>query len=224
MVEGGLYGGLVGWDLGGPRYGDAGKRLGDEEAVPGVGLPGAVGVDVEGSDGAADEPGQLGYTGFGDLGGASGAVGGDGTVVSGGVSALQIAQTGGAVARAGATDSDEAESLDGTGDQFAVEAPADQNRDATIAESPRRCEQAAVPEGIDGGRRGVVAGQGAGVADVFVAQRDAEAADDGARKARNDSEGDALFQRVRRVHEDEFTFTPLRGIQNPDNKQLLCNI
>src|SRR5665213_1145839 len=98
------------------------------------------------------------------------------------ISALQVAQTGGAVAGAGAADGDEAETLDGAGDKLAVEAAADEDGDAMVAETPRGGEQAAVPEGVDGGRRGVVAGKGAGIGDVFVAKGDAEAADKGARK------------------------------------------
>jgi hypothetical protein len=205
-----------------PGYGDAGEGLGDEEAVPGVGLPCAVGMNVEGSDSGVDEFGQLDDAGFGDLRGTSGAVRGDGAVVSGDVSALQVAQTGGSVARAGAADGDEAETLDSAGDQFAVEAAADENGHAVVAEPPCGGEQAAVPEGIDGWRRAVVAGKGTGIANVFVAEGDAETADDGARQAGDDGEGDALLQGVRRGHEDEFTF-PLPFL-TLDNKRLRCNI
>ena len=63
-----------------------------------------------------------------------------------------------------------------------------------------------MPEGVDGGRRGVVAGKSVRVGDVFVAKGDAEAADDGARDARNDGEGNALLQCKSLGHEDEFTF------------------
>jgi len=224
VVEGGLYGGLVGGNLCGPGDGDAGEGFGDEEAVPGVGLPCAVRVDVEGPNGATDKFGQLDDSGFSHLSRAARAVGGDGAVVASQVGTLQVAQASGAVARTRAADGDEAEPLDGAGDQFSVEAAADEDGDAMVAESPCRGEQAAMPEGVDSGWRRIVAGKSIGIADVLVAQRDAKAADDGARKARNDSEGDALLQRVRRIHEDEFTFPILSRMQKADNKSLRRNI
>lgn len=200
---------LVGGNLGGPCYGDSGKGLRDEKVIPGVGLPGAVGVNVEGPDGRTDKLCQLDDAWFGDLSWTARAVGGNGAVTSAEVSAAQVAQTGSAIARTGAANGDEAEPFDCTGNQFAVEALTDEDSDATVAKSPRRGEQAAVPEGIDGRRRSIVAGKNAGIADVFITQRGAEAADDSARNTGNDSEGDALFQRIRRGHEEEFTFTAL---------------
>jgi hypothetical protein len=125
--------------------------------------------------------------------------------VSGEIGALHIAKTGGTVTGAGASDGDEAEMFDGAGDELAVEAAADEDGDAVVAEAPGTGEEAAMPEGVDGGGRGVVAGGGAGVADVAIAERDAETADDHARQAGDDGEGDALLQRVGRRHEDEFT-------------------
>ena len=94
-------------------------------------------MDVEGSDGGINEFGQLDDAGLGDLRGAARAVGSDSTVVSGEVGALQVAQAGSAVTRAGAADGDEAETFDGAGDQFAVEAAADEDGDAVVAEAPR---------------------------------------------------------------------------------------
>ncbi len=186
--------------MSGPGDGDTREGLGNEEAVPGTGLPGAMGVDVKGSDGGIDELGKLYNAWFGDHSGASGAVGGDGAVVAGEVSALQVAQASGSIARAGASDGDEAEPFDRAGDEFAVEAAADENGHSMIAEAPRRGQQTAMPEGIDRRRRRVVAGKSAGIGDVFVAERDAKAADDGARQAGNNGEGEALLQGVRRRH------------------------
>jgi hypothetical protein len=200
VIEDGLDGGLVGGGLRGPRYGDARERFGDEEAVPGAELPGAFGMAVEGADGGAGELGELGDAGLGDHGGAAWTVGGDGAVVAGEVGAAEVAQAGGAFAGAGATDGDEAEALDGAGDEFAIEATADEDGDATIAEAPDAGEQAAVPEGVDGGRRGVEGRGGAGVADIAVAEGDAETADGRARKAGDDGEGQALFQGVGVCH------------------------
>ena len=116
-------------------------------------------MDVEGPHRGVDELGQLDDAGLGDLCRAAGAVGGNGAVVPGEVGALQVAQSGSAVARAGAANGDEAEPLDRAGDEFAVEAAADEDGDAVVAEAPRRGEQAAMPEGIDGRRRRIVAGQ-----------------------------------------------------------------
>jgi hypothetical protein len=196
VVEDGLDGGLVGGDLCSPGDGDSREGFGDEEAVPGAELPGAFGVDVEGADVGAGELGQLGDAGLGDHGGAAGAVGGDGAVVAGEVGAVEVAQAGHGVAGAGAADGDEAETLDGAGDEFAIEAAADEDGDATFAETPGAGEQAAMPEGVDSGRGGVVAGRGAGVADVAVAEGDAEAADGRAREAGDEGEGQALLQGV----------------------------
>jgi hypothetical protein len=53
-----------------------------------------------------------------------------------------------------------------------------------------------VPEGVDGGGRAVVAGSGSGLADILVAEGDAETANDQARDAGNDSNGYALLQGV----------------------------
>lgn len=208
VVEGGLNGGLICWYGGGPGDSDTREGLGDEEAVPGTGFPGAVRMDVEGSDGGIDELGQLDDAGFGDHGRASGAVGGDGAVVAGKVGTLQVAQAGSAITGTGAADSDEAEALDGAGDQFAVEAAADEDGHAMVAKAPRRGQQAAVPKGIDRGWRHVIAGKSAGVGDVFVAKGNPKAADNGARDARNDGEDDALLQGESLGHEDEFTCVP----------------
>ena len=46
VIEGGLYGGLVGGNSWGPGDCYPRERFGDEKAVPGIGLPCAVGVDV----------------------------------------------------------------------------------------------------------------------------------------------------------------------------------
>ena len=155
-----------------------------------------MGVDVAGADVRVDELGELGDSRLGYQGGTSGAVGGDGTVVSGEVGALEVAEAGSAVAGAGAANSDETKPLDGAGDEFAVEAAADEDGEAVVAESPCAGEQTAVPEGIDGGWRDVVAGSGTGLADVAVAEGNAETADDHARHAWDDGEGDALLQAV----------------------------
>ena len=154
--------------------------------------------------------GELGDTGLGDHGGAAGAVGGDGAVVAVEVGALQVAEAGGSVARAGAADGDEAEALDGAGDEFAVEAAADEDGDVAVAEAPCAGEQTS-----DARRRRwlavgrVVAGNGAGVDDVFVAEGDAEAADDHARQTRDDGEGEALLEGE--VGDGSSTWMSLRG-------------
>jgi len=52
-VERSLDRGQVRGDWARPGDGDAREGFGDEEAIPGAELPGALGVDVEGSDGGA---------------------------------------------------------------------------------------------------------------------------------------------------------------------------
>jgi hypothetical protein len=159
-------------------------------------LPGAVGMDVTGIDRGVDELSELGDAGLGFHGRASGAVGGNGTVVSGEVGALEVAQAGGAVAGAGAANGEKTHVLGGAGDQLAVEALADEEGEAVIAEGPYAGEQAAVPEGVDGGGRDVEADGGAGFADVFVAESGTDTQGDDARNPRNDCENDALLKRV----------------------------
>jgi hypothetical protein len=195
-VERGLDRGQVWRNWTRPSYRDTGEGFGDEEAVPGAELPGAVGMDVAGVHCGVDELGELGDAGLGDHGRTSRAVGGDGTVVAGKVGALEVAEPGGAVSGAGAADGEKAHVLCGAGDQFAVEALADEEGNSLFAEGPYAGEQAAVPEGVDGGRRHVEADGGTGFADVFVAESGTETQRDDARNPRNDGENDALFQGV----------------------------
>ncbi len=154
-------------------------------------------MDVAGADRRVDEFGELDNAGLGDHGGASGAVGGDGAVVAGQVGTLHVAQAGSTVAGAGAADGDEAESLDGAGDQLAVEAAADEDGEAVFAEAPGSGKQAAMPEGVDGRGRDIVAGSGSWLADVTIAEGGAETADNDAREPGDDGEGYALLQGVR---------------------------
>jgi hypothetical protein len=195
-VEGSLDGGLLGGNRNGPGDGDTGEGLGNEEAVPGAKLPCAVGVDVAGADGRVEEMGEMNHAGLGDHGWPARTVCSDGAVVSGEIGTVKTAQADGAVAGAGAADDDEAEPLDGAGNEFAVEAAAYQNREAVSAKTPRTSEQTAVPEGVDGGRRNVVAGGGTGIADVAVTKGDTKTADGHAREAGDDGEGESLLQGV----------------------------
>lgn len=98
VVKYGLYSGLFGGNLRGPGYGDTREWLRDEEAVPGTEFPGLLRVDVEGAYGGIDEFGQLGNAGLGDLSRSTGPIGCNGTVVSGEIGALKIAETAGAIA------------------------------------------------------------------------------------------------------------------------------
>jgi len=153
-------------------------------------------IDVAGADGRVDEFGELDDAGFGDHVRAARAVCGDGAVVAREVGALEVAQAGSTIAGAGTTDGDEAKALDRTGDEFAVEAAANEDGEAVSAEVPGSGKQAAVPESVDGRRRELVAGPGTGLADVAVAESNAETADHQAREARDDRERDALLQGV----------------------------
>ena len=133
-------------------------------------MPGAVGMDVTGVYRGVHQLSELGNAGFCHQGGTSGAVGGDGTVVPGEVGALEIAQAGSAVAGAGAANEKEAHVFRGAGDQFPVEALADEKGEAVIAEGPYAGEQAAMPKSVDGGGWDVETDGGAGFADVLVAE------------------------------------------------------
>ena len=109
-----------------------------------------------------------------------------------GVGLLQAEQASRSAARAGAANHVEAEQLQGARDQFAVEAGADQDGDAQMAEAVRAGDHAAVPEGEDGGAGDEVAGRDAGVGAVLVAQGEAEQADEQRGDRRNDGDGEAL--------------------------------
>ena len=124
------------WAPGGPSDGDPGEGLGNEKAVPGTQLPGAFREDVEGADGAVDELGELGDARLGHHCGAAGTVGGNGAVVAGEIGAVDVPQARGYRPGAGASDGDETEAFDGAGDEFAVEAAADEDGDAEVAEAP----------------------------------------------------------------------------------------
>ncbi len=65
-----------------------------------------------------------------------------------------------------------------------------------VAEGPYAGEQAAMPEGVDGGGWDIEADSSAGFADVFVAESGAQTQGDYARKPRNDCENDALLEGV----------------------------
>src|ERR1700679_4324359 len=116
--------------------------------------------------------------------------------MTGEVGTLHVAQAGSTVARAGAADRDEAELLDGAGDEFAVEAAADEDSKTILPEAPRAGQQAAVPEGVDTRGWYVVAGSRAGFADVAIAQCDAQTADHQAHQTRDEGEDDALLQGI----------------------------
>jgi hypothetical protein len=127
-------------------------------------------MNVTGVYRGVDELGELGDTGLCHLGRASGAVGSDGAVVAGEVGALEVAEAWSSIAGAGAADGEEAHVLGGAGDQLAVKALADEEGKAVVAEGPYAGEQAAVPEGVNGGSGDVEADGGSGFADVFVTE------------------------------------------------------
>ena len=195
-VERGLDGRQVGGDRACPGDGDAREGFGDEEAVPGAELPGTVGMNVTGVDGGVDELCQLGDAGLGHHGRAPGAVGGDGTVVSGEIGSLEIAEAGGAIAGTGTADGEEAHVLCRAGDELAVEALADEKGEAVVAEGPYAGEKAAVPESVHGGSGDVEADGGSGFADVLVAESGSETQGDDTRDPRNDCEYDSLLKGV----------------------------
>lgn len=203
-VESGLNdlladGSVIPGGVGGPGEEDAGEGFGNEEAIPGTELPGAEGERIEGSDGGgADELCELGRAGFGDHGGAARAVGGDGTDSALGVGVLEVTEAGRAGAGGRAADGEEAETIDGAGDEFAIEAPADEDGYVAVAEAVGAGEQGAVPEDVDGGARDLVAGDCAWIGYVLIAEGGAEEADEGGGEGRDESEGESLTASVER--------------------------
>jgi hypothetical protein len=153
-------------------------------------------MNITGVDVGVDQLGELGNPGLGYQGWASGAVGGDGAVVSGEIGALEVAQAWGAVAGAGTADGEKPHVLGGAGDELAVEALADEEGKAVVAEGPYTGEKAAVPEGVNGGSGDVEAYGGSGFADVLVAESGTETQSDDTRDPRNDCEYDALLKGV----------------------------
>lgn len=212
VVESGLDGCGLGSNLGGPGDGDTGKRFGNEESVPGAEFPGPFRVGIEGAYCRIDEFGQLGDAGFRYLGGTTGTVGSDSAIMAGKIGSLEVAQAGCSVARARASNNDEAEALHGSGDEFAVEAATDEDGDAMVAETPGTGEKATMPEGVDCRGWHFVTRTCSGITDVTVAERHAEAADSHACQARNDGKGDALLQSKGLGHRDEFTCGDDRGL------------
>ena len=91
VIESSLNSGLIGVRRGDPSDGDAGEGFGDEKSVPGADLPRAMRVDINGSNRAIDKFRQLNDAGLGNLGRASGAIGGDGAVIASEIGALQVA-------------------------------------------------------------------------------------------------------------------------------------
>ncbi len=183
----------------GPGYEDAREGLRDKKTVPGAELPGALRQDVEGADVLfADKLGKLGDAGFGNHRGTRGP------------SAVTAQQRPSWKARsrlrrptAAPRELEPRMALKPSrstvrGDEFAVEAGADEDGDVPVAEAPGAGEQRTVPESVDAGLRGR-ADERALVEDVFVAERHAEAADEQARDAWGYGEGQALLEGVGHV-------------------------
>jgi len=153
-------------------------------------------MKVTGANRGVDELSKMGYAGFGDHRWPSGTIGSNRAVVAGEVSALEVAETGGAVSRAGAAYGEKSEMLCGAGEELAIEATADEEGQAVVAEGPYSGEKTAMPEGVDGRRSDIEADGGAGLADVFVAKGGPERKSDCAGDARTYSQKDSLLQCV----------------------------
>jgi hypothetical protein len=151
-------------------------------------------MGVEGADGAVDELGQLRDAGLGNHRRATGTIGSDGAVAADEIGTLEAAQAEAAITRAGASDGNETEALDGAGYKFAVEAAAYKDADAAVAKAPGAGKQTLMPEGIDTWRRAVVPRSCAGLRYVLVPKGSAKTADGHTRDAGYDGEGEALFQ------------------------------
>lgn len=108
-----------------PTDDDAGKWARNLEAIPGAEGPAALGVEVKTANGRAGEPGKLDGAGFGAVDGATGSVGGEDGGATGVENLLEAEQGLRAAARAGATHGRVAEKLKDAGDEFPVEALAD---------------------------------------------------------------------------------------------------
>ena len=157
-------------------------------------------MGVEGADRAVGEFGELRDARFRHHCGATGTVGSNGTVVTGEIGTLEAAKPDATVTRAGASNDDKPETLHGAGDEFAVEAAADEAGDAEVAEAPGTGKQRTMPEGKDCRRRHAVAGSTAGLRYIFVREGGAKTADSHACDAGDDSEGNALLQGVGGCH------------------------
>ena len=83
--------------------------------------------------------------------------------------------------------------LGGAGDELAVEALADEESKAVIAEGPNACQKAAVPEGVHGGSGDVEADGGSGFADVLVTESGSETQGDDTRNPRNNRDSATTF-------------------------------
>jgi hypothetical protein len=125
MIESRLNSDLLSGSLRRPGDGNARKRLGNEEPVPGSEFPGLIGVDIEGADGAIDEFGELCNTRLCDLRRTTRTIRSDSAIVTGKIGSLEIAEAAGAVTGAGASNGNETETLYGASDEFAVEAATD---------------------------------------------------------------------------------------------------
>ena len=79
--------------------------------------------------------GQLSRSRLGDHGGAAGSIGGEGADAILLEGALEAAKTGSSGARRGATNGEEAETLDGAGDELAVKGTGDKNGDTLASET-----------------------------------------------------------------------------------------
>ncbi len=206
---------LASWHAVRETYEDPGKGLRNQKSIPGSQLPGAHRMRIEGADPRSfDEACQLSRPGLGDHVRATWTVGRERAAMAGLVRVGHPSQTGGAAARAGATDRFEAKKLNGAGDQFAVEALRDEDGDIFVAEAMRAGEQGAMPEGIDRwagvgiARDGLI---GAFRKDVPVTKRRSERADQQRSHPRDDGEEYSLLE-VEPLHEDECNCARMDGV------------
>jgi hypothetical protein len=132
-----------------PAHADPREWLGNEKAVPRFHHPSALGLQMKGADGSAGELGELDGAHLGLIDGAERAVGGE----DGGAAALdhvdQAHQAFARASRTGAAHGIEAEHPENAGDEFAVEAAADEDNGARAAEVNGAGEDALVPETVN---------------------------------------------------------------------------
>jgi len=130
-------------------YQDAGKRLGNDQTIPGIEHPSAVNGDVKHAEGNAGGAGQRGGTGLYFAARAARAIEGEGdgpTVLK---RATQTEQGAYGVAAAGAFDGDESESADDASHVFAVVTVAAHHTHANVTTDVGCRNLAGVPQGND---------------------------------------------------------------------------
>ena len=132
-----------------PAYDNAGERLGEEEPVPGVNHLGSLWLEMERAYRSSGELGKFQGTHLGAVDGPARPIGCENGRSSFVENAAQAEDSLLAPAGTGASNGVVAEKLECAGDQFAVEALADEDGRSSAAEVKGARKDALVPEAVD---------------------------------------------------------------------------